>query len=354
MPVVKPNPPSFSRQRKAALRDYVTALAWKPDGESILVGTADGKLTLLGPNADELWSENTHDGGVLSVAWSHDGNEFASGGQDGKVKIRRSTGKSVAELEAGGPWVDQLEYNPTGLLASAAGRTLRIWKGVDSQELEPLKSSCTGLGWNPADPTSLAAASYGGVKHYRVGRMEPDHEFPWKGSLLSLYWSPDGRHIACGCQDQSVHVWITESGEDMEMTGYESKVKALSWSCTGRFLATSGAAEACLWDFGGRGPKGTTPIMLEGHKQAIAAVSFQNRGALLATTDEGGALFVWDISKPKKPISTMAMQGEALCAEWSPDDSQLAAGDAQGNLCLWETEPKALVPARPRGRGGSG
>ena len=80
--------------------------------------------------------------------------------------------------------------------------------------------------------------------------------------------------------------WYAESGRELHMSGYPSKVRELSWDFTGRFLATGGGDVICVWDCGGsKGPEGTTPKMLEGHGATVSAVAWQRRGFLLASGD---------------------------------------------------------------------
>jgi WD40 repeat protein len=326
--------------------DYVTALAWAPDGENVAAGSADGTLTILDKNARPLWSTKAHDAGLLSLAWNPDGRQCASGGQDGKIRLHGAKGEQLETLQAGGSWVEFLAYNSSGLLASAAGTALRIWNGTSSEVLQPLGSPCTGLGWNPMNPMIVSAACYGGVKHYKVNRAEPEYEYPLKGSILSLYWSPDGKYLACGCQDRTASIWNAKSGKGMVISGYQYKVKALSWNRNGRFLATSGSSVASVWDFGGRGLRGSTSTLLKGHEQPVVTLCFQNQGDILATADQSGEILLWDISKPEEPLARSSVKGEVACMAWSPDDSRLAVGDAEGNVSLFETEPHEVqVPA---------
>ncbi len=49
----------------------------------------------------------------------------------------------------------------------------------------------------------------------------------------------------------------------MRMTGYPAKVKSLSWSNKGEWLASSGAPAAIVWPFQGKdGPMGKAPLEL--------------------------------------------------------------------------------------------
>ena len=38
-------------------------------------------------------------------------------------------------------------------------------------------------------------------------------------------WSPDGKYIATGDQDSTVHFWIMSTGDDLQMSGYPTKVR---------------------------------------------------------------------------------------------------------------------------------
>jgi len=57
-----------------------------------------------------------------------------------------------------------------------------------------------------------------------------------------LVWSPDGKWLVSGNQDPSVHLWIPEQDIELQMSGYETKVKHLAFDHTSRWLATGGGA----------------------------------------------------------------------------------------------------------------
>ena len=96
--------------------------------------------------------------------------------------------------------------------------------------------------------------------------------------ISGLTASPDGRWLVSGNQDPSVHLWIPETGIELHMSGYETKVKHLSYDHTSRWLATSGGREACIWDCSGDGPEGREPMMLP-HNARVVAVAFQHAHA---------------------------------------------------------------------------
>ena len=64
-------------------------------------------------------------------------------------------------------------------------------------------------------------------------------------------------------QENALHGWKLADGKHMRMTGYPAKVKSLSWSAKGKWLASSGAPAAILWPFQSKdGPMGKAPIEL--------------------------------------------------------------------------------------------
>lgn len=78
--------------------DYVSGVAWSPDGKRIASGSADGLVevweALTGGHvytyrghADYYWSHWTSNQAVNSLAWSPDGKEIASGSSDNTVQV---------------------------------------------------------------------------------------------------------------------------------------------------------------------------------------------------------------------------------------------------------------------------
>ncbi len=69
----------------------------------------------------------------------------------------------------------------------------------------------------------------------------------------------------------------------MRMSGYPSKTESLSFSRTGKWLASSGADSIVLWPFFGGGPMGKAPLELAGGDGVLCTrVAFQPQQELLA------------------------------------------------------------------------
>ncbi len=221
------------------------------------------------------------------------------------------------------------------MLASAAGRKLKLWSAAGDlvHQCPDHQSTISGIQWKPR-VKQLASIAYGGVTLWDPQQSEAVRRLEWVGSSLVIAWSPDGKYIATGDQDSTVHFWIMSTGDDLQMSGYPTKVRELSWDATSRYLATGGGQEVSVWDCSGRGPAGTSPITLSRHKDFLSVVRFQHRGELLASGGADGLVYVW---KLRGSLRSVAVHEAALAAGitslvWSPNDQYIAVGDESGGV----------------------
>jgi len=337
----------LTRVWSAAAPDHVVALAWAPDGRTLAAAAGTGPVTLLDAATGAVRTVvRAHERGAAVVAFHPAGGPLATAGMDGAARLwHPHTAAPVADLPGGGAaWVERLAWAADGSrLAVAAGRTVRLWTpdGRRLADLTDRPSTVSDLAWQPGGDT-LTALVYGGVKLWTVPAAGPPTSrlFAWKGSPLKMAWSPDGRLLAHGNQDATVHFWYAGTAEDLQMSGYPTKVRELSWDRTGRFLATGGGNAVCVWDCGGAGPAGSTPQMLAGHAEGttLAAVEYQRQGFLLASAGTDGRVCLWQPANAKRPLAGAADgAGAAACLAWSPDDKYLAVGYESGAVAVFRS-----------------
>jgi WD40 repeat protein len=362
----------------AHLDDYAIDLAWSPVAEHVSVSPMLAAASSAGPvslfaSADgkKLHELPGHTEGTNCLAWQPaSGSELsalssqlclATGGQDGAVKLwDASAGQHTATAPLGRDWVDHLVWVPSGtgfpardpspapssqlsapsspLLFAAAGRNLTALRpdATVAHTFKPAAKTITALA-APHQGGCLAAAHFGGIQLWDTDDFLLQKEFPYANGIHALVWSPDQRWLVSGNQDPSVHLWIPEKDIELHMSGYETKVKHLSYDYTSRWLATSGGRDACIWDCSGEGPEGREPAMLP-HDAPICALAYQNTHGLLATASADGTVQLWSPERPKPLRATVKMPAPATKLTWSPDDRLLAIGSEKGVIYVLKCE----------------
>jgi len=160
--------------------------------------------------------------------------------------------------------------------------------------------------------------------------------------IRGLAFSPEGRRLASGSEDQTVKVWSLDAKEPpVTLLGHGQQVNAVAFSPDGRRLAsgsgdwTAGkAGEAKVWDLS----TGKELFSLKGNKGAIAGVVFSPDGRLIATAGWDGTLRLWD-SATGKELRRMDHKNAVKCVAFSPDGKQIAVGayahTSDPSITLW-------------------
>ncbi|MSU68633.1 MAG: hypothetical protein CK548_01115 [Opitutia bacterium] len=351
----------------AQLDDYAIDLAWSPDGTLLAAASSAGPISLYAAtDGRRLHELPGHPAGTNCLAWPPASDSSASqlstfssqlllatGGQDGSVKFWDAlAGQHTATANLGREWVDHLVWVPSSdmshstvvmghsppLLLAAAGKTLSALRpdATVAHSFKPAAKTITALA-APRQGGCVAAAHFGGVQLWDTDDFLLQKEFPYANGIHALVWSPDQRWLVSGNQDPSVHLWIPEKDIELHMSGYETKVKHLSYDHTSRWLATSGGREACIWDCSGEGPEGREPAMLP-HDAPICTLAFQNTHSLLATASADGTVQLWSTERPKPLRATVKMPSAGTKLTWSPDDSLLAIGSEKGAVYVLKCE----------------
>jgi len=321
------------------------AVRWRA-AEELLVATGEGRVHALPLAGGPGFEIDVDAQGLLALDVAVGGARWATGGCDGRVRVWQDD-RAIAELaidpSATRGWVEHVAFAPDGRrLAAARGRCVVVGALDDALAPRHLEhpSTVASIAWSP-DGDALACAGYGGVWVHGMSRRTgavaaAPRLLPWKGSMLSVAWDPRGRHLACGCQDGSVHFWRWPKGDDGMMSGYPTKPLAIAWSPDGRKLATGGGPAVTVWDgFRGRGPEGTAPLELPGHRGVVDALAFSATRPRLASGSRDGQVLVYGFDGRGSLDVDAELGAPVEAVAFSPDERHLAAITHDGGVNVW-------------------
>ena len=172
---------------------------------------------------------------------------------------------------------------PDGSVAWSAGKIAHVLTSKGEDRTFEAPSTVAGLAFAPKG-LRLAIAHYNGATLWFPNAPgAAPQKLEWKGSHLAVTFSPDGRFLVTAMQEPTLHGWRIADGQHMRMSGYSARVRSLSWSAGGDFLATSGSEQLILWPFDGKtGPMGRQPKLMAQGEARVSVVACHPRQPVAA------------------------------------------------------------------------
>ncbi len=318
----------------------IVALAINGKGDLATFALGDGRMGWLSLSAEAIEPKliAAHDGVSLSLVADADGLGFLSGGDDGRVLIIEPEVGSITEIAAQrNQWIDHVAASVEGLRAYSSGKKLVLLDDSGAVRGEAtLPSSIGGLSFSP-NGKRLAASHYNGLSLFWTSAKDfAPQELAWKGSHLKAIWHPDGKTVLTTMQDCALHGWRLSDMKEMRMQGYAAKIRSWGFSARGKYLLTSGAAQAICWPFTGGGPWGKQPLTLGGETdKLVTEVAPHPRDEMAAIGYEDGMLALAPLDGRMEIIIHPPTGSPVEGLVWNAAGDTLLAALGNGTLLLF-------------------
>jgi WD40 repeat protein len=376
--------------------DYVFALS--PAGTRLAMISEDAQwISVLDTTTNQpIYNIKRPANRLERMAFSPDGSQLAAAGRDRKVHVW-DAGTGVEQLTLGGhtEFLFNLAFSPDGQHLASAGfdGVVKIWSLEPSYEVLTIPS----VGFNrmalSPDGTRIAA---NGVVNPETG--QPNLFRVWdaeNGKLIfeqqahenrgmAVVFSPDGKEIATGGDDQLLKVTDAVSGETVLAQPVEDGVLlGIAYRPDGKVLAAVGTSGIIrlvdratgkvlqTWDAGlgeissaAFSPDGVQLavvssdvndakifdastgkelVTLTGHTNSNWGVDFNADGSRLVTAGRDGTARLWDAATGQL-LHTFTGHASAIGAvRFSPDDSRLATAGTDGTVRVWDVSTGAQL-----------
>jgi cell division cycle 20, cofactor of APC complex len=207
--------------------------------------------------------------------------------------------------------VSWIQKGGTHVAIGTGNNTVQLWDVQAEKKIRTMDGHAARVGalaWNEHILTSASRDTTilnhdVRVQNHVVGRMAHHTQ-----EVCGLAWSPDGKYLASGANDNQLCIWDAATSQTMNasprhvLTDHQAAVKALAWSPHERNLLASGGGTA------------------------DRCIKFWNAqsGSLMNSIDTGSQ----------------------VCAlQWSPVEKEILSshGYAENQLCLWKYPTMACV-----------
>ncbi|MFY0570488.1 WD40 repeat domain-containing serine/threonine protein kinase [Archangium lansingense] len=314
--------------------------------------SADGRLFTVDTRGElHTWRPGTAKGELLArnlgigtaLAFVPGTPWVAIGTQEGAIRLHNSATGQTRELHRHEGLVNSLDVTSDGryLASASADRTAILWELAtgESRMLRGPRQQAHLVQFSP-DDRRLAVASFTG--QMRVFSMETKlHRVLSAGSApqVSLVLSSDGQRLASMSEQGVLRLLEASSGKALlEVPGFAPG--AMSFSQDGHWLAAGGADGRLHLYASATGSE--RPLPAE-HQEHITALTFSGDGRSLASADEKGEVWLWELASGKG--HRLGSHGAKVWQlAFSPNGKNLASASEDKTVRLWDVSTGKFRP----------
>lgn len=282
--------------------DYVTDMAFSPDGERIVCATTHSCLL------------------VFDTA----------------------TGKQVASIPSEDRVVFGVTYSEDGRRIVGLGNSVCIWDASDFASKGKFSIPRTAQSAACSTDASVIAAAYNDSLYLWSRRYgeDPRELSGHSGLITCIAFSPDGDRLATGGTDQTVRLWNPRGRPALpNLVRHVAQAGNPVYSADGSMIATGcGDNDIRLWD----ARNGTASAVLPGHQIAVSSLQFTPDGSRLVSGSYDTTVRIWDTTTHNEIARMYGHKGVVHAVAVSNDGTCIASADCD-ELRIWSLEDASLI-----------
>jgi WD40 repeat protein len=281
-----------------------------------------------------------HSDAVLAVAFAPDGQRLLSGSADASVRLWDvTTGAEVCILSGHTDKVWSVAFLPDGTRALSAGkdRSVRLWDLERGREIRCFEGRTNrGLAVSPDGKLALTGSVSDGM--VRLWQVDSGRELGrFKGHMswvLGLAFTPDGKQALTSSADGTVRLWEVNGGRELKrLTGHKDQVQCVAAGAGGRQALSGGADQTVrLWDL----KSGKQLRQFTDAVDQLWCVAYSPDGWLAAWEGPDWAVVVHEPDSGNEVQRFQGHSARVMCVAFGPDGRSLLSGGVDKTLCLWQ------------------
>jgi WD40 repeat protein len=313
-------------------------------------------LTVLNGTTTSLWNwvngaevrRITHGLGVIGAQLLPDGRRLISASADGTARVWEVLGGyELADIYQAEE-VDSLAFDPSGRLIAVPGEgsLVHLWNVADgtlSRIVDNEGAEADVVDFDETGKLLAVGSSNGSVKLWNpeTGGLVLRLPTTSRKIVEAVRFSPDGRFIAAGGWDDSVHLWRVNGESVWQGPALPNTVTSLAFSPDGGSIAVGcldGIVRLVSAESGAEVARFT-------QGDQVWSVAFAPNGKILASASSDGRVQLWNVST-RQPTFKFSNQGSSTIA-FSPDGQFLAIASWDRVVHLWRLEDNKEIARIP-------
>ncbi|MET0591468.1 MAG: hypothetical protein ABW133_02135 [Polyangiaceae bacterium] len=318
---------SESGIEKAHLKEpaSVTAVTFTPDGRGIALGTTKGTVALWDVEfQDKLQTFNGHTDRISGLVFFSKGEKLATSSRDGRFRLCEVSSGECKNLRSDSAPILSLDVSRDGALGATGSKDGML-------RLLSLPGGTTLFEWSEklADQRKGTKTREDKEDEQRGGKMVKP--------ISAVALNPSASILAAGV-GHDIRIFDLATKTERKLTGHRDAVAALTFDEPGQRLASASFDKvAIVWKV----DSGEPLVRLEGDRAPLQDVHFDPRGKRLLTGGDKPRL--WTLGDFSETTPLVATRLGVSSLVFSKDARHILSAHLNGSVILWDVESRSWL-----------